>query len=83
MMRTETFEAKVKECVAAAGKSVASLKLAIDPVSKSVMVELDEKNGFKITGTDLGSVYEHSIRILKGYGPKPTRVFKKKDKAAE
>lgn len=82
-MRTETFEARVKECVKAAGMDVNSFKLAIDPVNKSVMVELDDKNGFKVTGADLGSVYEHSIRILKGYGPKPTRVFKKKDKAAE
>lgn len=83
MMRTETFEARVKECVTAAGFNANAVKIAVDPIGRCVGVELNENNGFKVTGADLGSAYEHALRILKGYGPKCTRNFKKKEKSAE
>ena len=83
MMRTETFEVKVKECATAAGFNANNVKIAVDPIGRCVGVELNDSNGFKVTGSDLGVAYEHAIRILKGYGPKCTRNFKKKDKASE
>ena len=83
MMRTETFEVKVKDSIAAAGFNANNAKIMIDPIAKCVGVELNDSNGFKVTGSDLGSAYEHALRILKGYGPKTTRNFKKKEKSAE
>lgn len=83
MMRTETFEAKVKETAKTLPCDAGAIRIAIDPMAKRVNIVINEYNSFMVSGVDLGSVYEHALRILRGYGPKPTRVRTKKEAKVE
>lgn len=69
-MRTDTFEKKVKELATATGLPTNELSMNIDPYAKKVGIRIHGDNAFTVAGSDLASVYEKVLRVMKAYGPK-------------
>lgn len=82
-MRQNTFLKKVNKlchdldlcsCTQESDGSInCSCKVIIDEHNKEVTVLIDDVNKFAIRKETLAEAFESTLRILKGYGPKPTR----------